>query len=178
MTKAPAWAVRATLVCAALTLAACGGHRPRRHVITAKVIDTIKAGEVRWNEDYKTGDPDRILRHFAADAIVTTPGAAPVAGAPALRVLVVHALQSPQVRLTFQSEDVEAPRSGEIAAVRGVYAWSSTATPENTAKSSSGTYLALYKPAGDGRWLVSWLAITPGAPGAAPAGPEADPPKP
>jgi ketosteroid isomerase-like protein len=169
MTKAPAWAARAALACAAVLLAACGRTGPRHHVITAKVIDTIKAGEVRWNEDYKSGDAGRILAHFSADATVMTPGAAPVTGARALRARVVQALQSPQVRLSFSSEDVEVPRSGEFAAVRGVYAWTGAAPPTGAARREAGSYVALYKPAGDGRWLVSWLAITPGAPGVAPA---------
>jgi len=85
-------------------------------------------------------------------------------GAKALRAMVVQRLQTPQVRLTFSSEDVEVPRSGEFAAVRGAYAWTATTLPSDQARRSAGSYIALYRPAGDGRWLVSWLAITPGAP--------------
>lgn len=167
MTKAPPWGVSGAAlaaVCgAALLLAGCDhGGRGRHHVITAKVIDTIKAGEVRWNEDYKSGDPSKVLAHFASDGIVIAPGAAPVVGAGPLRSMVTTAMQDPHFRMRFSSDEVEVPRSGEFATARGAYAMTASDPATKAAESSAGSYVAVYKPAGDGRWLVAWLMTAPG----------------
>jgi ketosteroid isomerase-like protein len=165
MIEAPKRAVSVALV--ALSLAACDGRPHHEHVITAKVIDTIKAGEVRGAEDLKSGDPGKVLAHFAADAVVVVPGRAPIVGALALRKAVADDLQGPRVDLSFSSDRVDVPKSGEFAAAKGVY----ILALDDASKSSSGSYLALYRPAGDGRWLISWLIAAPGAPAASASAP-------
>jgi ketosteroid isomerase-like protein len=160
MIKAP----RRTVVIAVALASLTGCERPHRpHVITAKVIDTIKAGEVRGAEDVRSGDPAKVLAHFTADAVVMIPGRAPIVGAQALRVAVTDDLQGPRDDLSFASDKVEAPHSGEIAASKGTY----KLTALNPARSSAGSYVAVYRPAGDGRWLVAWLIAAPGPPPAA-----------
>jgi uncharacterized protein (TIGR02246 family) len=129
-------------------------------VITAKVIDTIKAGEVRGAADVRSGDPAKVLSHFTADAVVVIPGRAPIVGAAALRTAIVDDLQGPRDDLSFASDKVEAPRSGEIAASKGAY----KLTAPDQGRSSTGSYVAVYRPAGDGRWLIAWLIAAPGAP--------------
>jgi ketosteroid isomerase-like protein len=145
-----------------LALVALGGceRHHQHHVITAKVIDTIKAGEVRGANDVSSGDPNKVLAHFTADAVVVIPGRAPIVGAAALRQAVSDDLQGPRDDLTFASEAVDAPHSGEIAASRGTY----KLTALDPAKSSAGSYVAVYRPASDGRWLIAWLIAAPGAP--------------
>jgi uncharacterized protein (TIGR02246 family) len=156
----------------ALGLAGCDTRPHHRHVITAQVIDTIKAGEVRWNEDTKSGDPNKILRHYAADAVLIVPGQPPVAGARALRAFITRSLEDPHFRLSFANDDVQAPRSGELAVAKGVYSLTTTDAASQAPQTSSGTYVAIYRPAGDGRWLVSWLISAPSGPAeAAPAKP-------
>ena len=157
MIKAP---TRPLFLCLALAgLAGCEPHH-HHHVITAKVIDTIKAGEVRGSSDVSSGDPNKVLAHFTADAIVVIPGRAPIVGAAALRKAVSDDLQGPRDDLSFASEAVDAPHSGEIAASRGTY----KLTASDSAKSSEGSYVAVYRPANDGRWLIAWLIAAPGAP--------------
>jgi ketosteroid isomerase-like protein len=160
----------ATLAClAALGLAGCDSRPRTHHVITAKVIDTIKAGEVRWNEDNKSGDPNKILRHYAANAEIYLPGVPPVVGAPALRSFVTKTLEDPHFRLSFASDHVQAPRSGEVAVAKGDYTLTATDQESKQVQTTSGTYIAVYRPAGDDRWLVTWLMSTPSAaPQAAP----------
>lgn len=153
-----------------LALAGLAGceHHHHGQVITAKVIDTIKAGEVRGASDVSSGDPNKVLSHFTADAVVVVPGRAPIVGAAALRKAVSDDLQGPRDDLAFASESVQAPHSGEIAASRGTY----KLTASDPSKSSAGSYVAVYRPANDGRWLIAWLIAAPGAPavsGPAPA---------
>lgn len=152
-----------------LALAGLAGceHHHSHHVITAKVIDTIKAGEVRGASDVSSGDPSKVLAHFTADAVVVIPGRAPIVGAAALRKAVSDDLQGPRDDLSFASDKVEAPHSGEIAASKGTY----KLTNSDPSKSSAGTYVAVYRPANDGRWLIAWLIAAPGAPQASASGP-------
>ncbi|HEY2048180.1 MAG TPA: hypothetical protein VGH03_02490 [Caulobacteraceae bacterium] len=158
MIKAPKRAV--LFVLTLVGVSGCGHPREHHHVITAKVIDTIKASEVRGANDVSSGDPNKVLADFTSDAVVIIPGRAPIAGAAALREAVSNDLQGPRDDLSFSSDKVEAPRSGEIAASRGTY----KLTSPDPAKSSAGSYVAVYRPASDGRWLIAWLIATPGAP--------------
>jgi ketosteroid isomerase-like protein len=164
MIKASRFAALGGLALLGLILAACEGRPRVHHVITAHVIDTIKAGEVRWNEDNKSGDPDKILKHYAADAEILVPGAAPVIGAPALRAFVTRTLQDPHFRLSFASDHVEAPRSGELAVAKGAYTLTASDPSSHEPQTTTGTYIAIYRPAGDDRWLVSWLISAPNGP--------------
>lgn len=157
MIKAPKRTVFIALALAGL--AGCERHH-HHFVITAKVIDTIKGSEVRGAGDVSSGDPNKVLAHFTADAVVMIPGRAPIVGAAALRKAVSDDLQGPRDDLSFASDKVEAPRSGEIAASRGTY----KLTAPDPSKSSAGSYVAVYRPASDGRWLIAWLIAAPGAP--------------
>jgi ketosteroid isomerase-like protein len=158
MIKAPKRTVLIALSLAGLS--GCDHPHEHHHVITAKVIDTIKAAEVRGANDVSSGDPNKVLAHFTADAVIMIPGRAPIVGAAALREAVSNDLQGPRDDLTFASDKVEAPHSGEIAASRGTY----KLTAPDPAKSSAGSYVAVYRPAVDGRWLIAWLIAAPGAP--------------
>jgi ketosteroid isomerase-like protein len=165
MTKAPTILRLALAAASVLGLAACG--RPHHHhVITAKVIDTIRAGEVRWNEDLKSGNPSKVLAHYGADAQVILPDAPPVVGAAALRAMVASSMNDPHFRLSFSSDSVQVPRSGEFAVVKGTYATTNTDPKTQAVQTSHGAFLDVYRPAGDGRWLVVWQMTAPDGPSA------------
>ena len=66
---------------AALLLAACGTKAPPigAAVDTAKIVDAIKADEVHWNTDYKSGDAAAVTAHTAQleTAVAQAEAAAP-----------------------------------------------------------------------------------------------------
>jgi ketosteroid isomerase-like protein len=175
MSKARTFASIAVMCAAASLMIGCGRNYTHHHVITAKVIDTIKAGEVRWNEDLKSGAPDKVLAHYAADAVVIMPGRAPVVGASALHAMVAAELQDPHFRLSFMSDHVEVPRSGEFAVVKGAYSLTASQPGAQPPRTEQGAYVALYRPGPDHRWLVSWMMTAPGPAEAAQTPPQTPP---
>lgn len=160
---------------AALGLGACEKSPPP--VITAKILDAIKADEVHWNADYRSGDPAKVVSHYAPHATVMMPGGPPLVGTPAIKAAMDQAYQDPHFGVSFASDKVDVAKSGDIAASRG--AWRQTTTDPKTQQIvvTTGYFVTVYKPQSDGRWLAVWDILTPaptpdlpGAPPIKPAG--------
>ncbi len=164
----------ATCVGAGSGLADCG-RKPSPPVITAKVIDDIKADEVDWNADYRSGDPAKVVAHFAPHAIVMAPNLAPVEGTPAIRALFDQAYQDPHFLFSFTSDKVDVAASGDIAAARGV--WTETRTDPKSGQpvKIGGAYVTVYKPQPGGRWMAVWDIATPTPPPQTPKVPSPTP---
>jgi ketosteroid isomerase-like protein len=148
---------------AGAALTACQ-PRPGPAVITAQVIDDIKADEVDWNADYRSGDPARVVAHFAPHALIMTPDAAPVQGTEAIKALFDQAYQDPHFLFGLTSDKVDVAASGDLAAARGV--WSETRTDPRSGQliKTQGAYIMVYKPQPGGKWRVIWESLTPTPP--------------
>ena len=157
----PTPAKAALAVVALIGLCACEArHAPL--VITAKIVDAIKTDEVHWNADYRSGDPAKVASHYARDAVVMLPGEAPLIGAAAVKAALDQAYQDPHFGVTFSSDKVDVARSGDLAATRG--SWRQTTTDPASKKIvvASGTYVTVYRPQPNGKWLAVWDILTPG----------------
>ncbi len=168
MPPAPSRAALAIIML--LGLAGCGRNRPPP-VITAKVIDAIKADEVHWNADYRSGDPGKVAAHYAPHATLMMPGVAPVVGAPAIKAALDQAYQDPHFGVTFSSDKVDVAKSGDLAAARGSWRQTTTDPASKQPVTTSGYYITVYKPQPDGKWLAIWDILTPAPPPAAGAPP-------
>ena len=143
-------------------LAGCdlGGGKPA--VDTAKIVDTIKSGEVRWNADYKSGDAARVAAHYAPDAVAMSPGAPAAVGAAAIRAADEQGFADPKYFLTFSSDKVDVAASGDLAVARGSYRRTTTDPGTGAAVTAAGSYVTVYKPGADGVWKAVWDIDTPG----------------
>lgn len=160
------------VTCAALALGACAAKSPpaRTQVDTARIVDAIKTDEVHWNSDYKSGDAGLLARHYAADATLMIPGAAPLVGTAAIRAALGQALEDKAFTLTFASDKVDVSASGDMAAARGSYTQTATDPKTNAVVTEKGSYVTLYRPQSDGVWKAIWDINAPGAPVAQPSG--------
>ncbi|HEY7899816.1 MAG TPA: nuclear transport factor 2 family protein [Caulobacteraceae bacterium] len=134
----------------------------------AKTIDALRADEVDWNADWKSGDPGKVVAHFAPDAVAMLPGEPPAAGLEAIRSQTQRAMDDPGFSLTFNSEKVIVATSGDLAAARGVFTLKATDPATKAVTTSSGAFVTVYKPQPDGAWRAIWdiatLGPTPAAP--------------
>jgi ketosteroid isomerase-like protein len=130
----------------------------------ARVVDAIKSDEVRWNTDWKSGDADKVAAHFGSGAVVMIPGAAPMAGAAAIKAGIQQAMNDPDFAFAFASEKVEVASSGDLAVSRGAYTETSDDPAAKTRVTTAGTFVTVYKPQADGAWRAVWDISTPGAP--------------
>ena len=162
------------VICAAFLLSACDAKSPQAKtpVDTAAIIGAIKADEVHWNNDYKSGDAGVLAAHYAPTATLMIPGSAPLVGTAAIKTGLADALSDKAFTLTFASEKVDVSASGDLAAARGTYTQTATDPKTKTVATEKGTYVTVYKPQPDGAWKAIWDINTPGAPVAQAAGTE------
>jgi uncharacterized protein (TIGR02246 family) len=160
-----------SLACLAIAALAvgCARNADKPRVNAARVIDAIRADEVKWNADWKSGDPGRVTAHYAPDAVLMVPGEAPVSGLEAIRAGTQKSMDDPAFSLTFSSDKVEVAKSGDIAISRGSFKESATDPASKAKVDAAGTFVTVYKPQTDGSWKAVWDIATPGEP-VAPAG--------
>jgi uncharacterized protein (TIGR02246 family) len=155
---------------AALALASCGPGKPLHPPNdTAKIVDTIKADEVRWNADWRAEDAAKIAAHYAPEAVLMVPGQAPAVGSAAIRAALDQAMAAGGLTVSFSSDQVSVARSGDLAVARGAYTQTTAHPGAGAPVSQSGTYVTVYKPGADGAWRAVWDINTPGAPPPGPA---------
>ena len=138
---------------------------------TAKTFVALKADEVHWNADWKSGDAAKIASHFGDKAKLMVPDAPVAEGVPAIEALIQKALDAPGFGYSFSSDKITVAKSGDVAVARGTY----TETAANAASGSTdtqvGTYLTVYRTQPDGSWKAQWYIQTPGPVAAKPAAP-------
>lgn len=145
--------------------ASCGGGGDTRipKGDPARVVDAIKADEVHWNADWKSGDPDKVAAHFGPGATVMVPGAPPMVGDAAIKAGVQQAMNDPAFTFVFSSDKVDVAASGDLAASRGVYTETDSDPTTKAKVVTTGTFVTVYKPQSDGVWRAVWDISTPGA---------------
>jgi uncharacterized protein (TIGR02246 family) len=166
MTSLSSTIVRISLIAAAVAgLAACspgGGGPSPAAADTSKDADAIRAGEVQWNQDYKTHALEALVGHYAHDAVVMVPGQPTANGSDAIRAALTDIQNDPKFTLTFAPDKVVVAASGDIAYTTGKY--SQTATDPKTHKvvHETGGYVTVYHKATDGAWKAVADINTPG----------------
>ena len=160
----------------ALALAGCDHSRLDKghHVDTAKVAADIKAHEAQWQKDYAAKNADALTAHYADDATLIEPFAAPSATAADRRKSILALTGDPNFSLTFSSDRVEVARSGDLAYSRGPYTIRMTDKETGKPVTSSGTYLTVWQKR-DNEWKAVEDVIVPGPAVSAPAADAAEP---
>ena len=84
-------------------------------------IQTIKAIETQWNQDYVSKDADKIAAHYGADAVLMVPGMPPTSGRDAIHSALEQMVSDPAMTLKFQASKVEVSKAGDLAYTQGSY---------------------------------------------------------
>jgi uncharacterized protein (TIGR02246 family) len=152
-----------------MLVAACGPRADKPKFNAARAVDAIRTGEVKWNADWKSGDPGKVAAHYAPEATVMVPGAGPVTGLEAIRADAQKIMDDPAFTLTFSSDKVDVAASGDLAVSRGTFKESATDPAKAARVDTAGTFVTVYKPQPDGSWKAVWDIATPGPASPAPA---------
>ena len=142
----------------ALLLCACQAKAPSATASSdpARIVDAIKADEVHWNSDWKSGDATALSNHYAANATMMAPGAPPLVGIAAIKTSLQGALDDKAFTLSFASDKVDVAASGDIAVARGAYIQTATDPLTQAVVTEKGNYVTVYKPQTDGTWKAVW----------------------
>jgi len=111
----------------------------------------IQADEKSWNEQFKSGDTEGLVGHYADDAFFVAPGVK-ADGSTAIRKAYADAHTDPNFKLSFASDKIDVAASGDLAYARGHFSEQYTDPKTQKAMSDSGSYVTVYKKQQDGSW--------------------------
>ena len=154
----------ALLGVAALCLAGCGQTDTRQMDIQA-----LKDSESRWNQEYAAKDTEKIVAHYADNAILMAPGMPSSSGIDAIRKLLTGMVADPALSLKFQAARVEVSKSGDLGYTQGSYEMTMTDPASKQVIHDHGSYVTTYSKQADGSWKAVADIATSEVPTPAPA---------
>ncbi len=132
----------------AFTMTACN-QTPDTHDADVKAIQN---DEAQWNQDWAAKDQDKIVAHYADDAILIVPESPSTSGKEAIRAALKHMVADPTVSLKFQPTKVEVAKSGDLAYTQGTYTLTLTDPQSKQLINDHGSYVTTYRKQSDGTW--------------------------
>jgi uncharacterized protein (TIGR02246 family) len=169
---------RLTSLCAiaaiAFTITACN-TTPDTHDADVKAIQD---SEAQWNSDWAAKDTDKILAHYADDAILIVPGTHSVTGKDAIRASLKPMTDDPAMSLKFQAYKVEVAKSADVAYTQGTYTLTLTDPQTKQLINDHGSYVTTYRKLPDGSWKAVADIATSEVPPPAPPPAETEKAKP
>jgi uncharacterized protein (TIGR02246 family) len=141
---------RSVFCLAALALAGCSARGTRDGDIQA-----IKDNEARWNQEFAARNIDKLVDHYAEDAILMGPGMPSSSGKPAIRKMLAEMVADPALSLHFQAARVEVARAGDWAYTQGTYQMAMTDPVSKRVTQDHGSYVTTYAKQPDGSWKAA-----------------------
>ena len=132
----------------ALTMTACN-QTPDTHDADVKAIQD---NEAQWNQEYAAKDNDKIVAHYADDAILMVPGTPSSSGKEAIRAALKEMVADPALSLQFHATKVEVAKSGDVAYTQGTYTMTLTDPKTKQVINDHGSYVTTYRKQPDGTW--------------------------
>jgi ketosteroid isomerase-like protein len=146
---------------AALTASGCTSGA-KAHFDSAKVEESIRAGEAQWQKDYAAKDINALAGHYAEDAALGGPGDPLATSESQRRKMLQNLIIDPNMKIEFAADRVQVAEAGDMAYSRGHYTLQMTDKATNKPSISHGSYLTVYKKEADGSWKAVEDFITPG----------------
>jgi len=132
----------------ALLLAGCSATADT-HDSDAKAL---RDNEVQWNQDFVSKDVEKLLAHYADDAVLMGPGMPSSLGKDAIRKTLQAMLSDPALTLKFQSSKVEIAKAGDMGFTQGSYTLVMTDPNTKLPMNDHGSYVTTYRKQPDGSW--------------------------
>lgn len=104
-----------------------------------------------WAQAAATRDLERIVAYWTDDAVIYSPGDAPVEGKAAIRAYVGESLKMPKFSITWTPAQAEVAASGDLGYTRGTNAIT-VPTEGGGTTTLAGRYVTVWRKAADGKW--------------------------
>jgi uncharacterized protein (TIGR02246 family) len=128
----------------------------------------LKDNEGHWNQEWAAKDADKIMAHYADDAVPMAPGMDAAVGKDAIRKALDGMLKTPDLSLKFQASKVEIAKSGDAGYTQGAYTLTMTEPASKQPINDHGSYVTTYRKGADGSWKavadIASSAVPPPAP--------------
>jgi uncharacterized protein (TIGR02246 family) len=152
-----------------LWISGCSGTPPPAPDTRAADEKNIREGETAWNADFTAKDVDKVLNHYADDAVLMMPGMPAAKGKDSIRGALTELVHDKNFAISFAPAKVEVARNGDIAYSQGTYTLSYSAKKTGRPLNEAGSYLTVYKKQPDGGWKAIEDTTAADAPPASPA---------
>ncbi len=134
----------------ALIIGACGENPPA--VDKLAIEKSVQEVEKSMVKAMAGKDAAAFASSYASDAVVMTPGMAPMKGPDAIRAGMNGLMADPNIKLDFASDRVEVSDSGDMAATRGSYTMTATDPATKKPVTDKGSYVTVFRKQKDGAW--------------------------
>ncbi len=115
-------------------------------------VKAIQANETQWNQEYASKDLDKIVAHYAPDAVLIVPGGPAISGPDAIRTALKQMTADPAMVLKFQATKVDVAASGDLAYTQGSYTLAMTDPHTGKVINDHGSFVTTYRKQPDGSW--------------------------
>jgi len=115
-------------------------------------VKAIQDNEAQWNQDWAAKDQDKIMAHYADDAILIVSGSPSSSGKEAIRTALKPMVADPALSLKFHPNKVEVAKSGDVAYTQGTYTLTLTDPQTKQVVNDHGSYVTTYRKQPDGTW--------------------------
>jgi uncharacterized protein (TIGR02246 family) len=132
----------------ALTLTACN-QTPDTHDADVKAIQD---NEAQWNQEWAAKDHNKIMSHYADDAVLIVSGSPSTSGKEAIGGALRQMTSDPALDLKFHATKVEVAKSGDIAYTQGTYTLTLTDPQTKQLIHDHGSFVTTYRKQPDGTW--------------------------
>jgi len=149
----------------AAALAGCGAVQGDVDINAIKTA--LKDNETQWNKDFAAKDVEKLVGHYADDAVLMSPGMPAAVGKDAIRKLLSGMTSDSALNLSFTNSKIEVASSGEMAYTQGSYTMTMTG-PDKKPITDHGSYVTTYRKGVDGSWKAVADIATSEAPTASP----------
>jgi uncharacterized protein (TIGR02246 family) len=149
-----------------LMLAGCVATADNREADTKALRDN----ETQWNQDFVSKDAEKLIAHYADNAVLMAPGMPSSSGKDAIRKVLTGMVSDPALTLKFQASRVDVAKSGDIGYTQGSYTMTMTDPNSKQVMNDHGSYVTTYAKQADGSWkAVADIATSEVPPPAPPA---------
>lgn len=114
----------------------------------------IRVSETQWARVWAAKDVDKVISHYADDALVELADVPIISGKDAMRAMVRKAFADRNFAVSFAPVQVEVSRSGDLAYTQGAYTVTLTDPATNRPVTANGKYVIVYRKERDGRWMA------------------------
>ena len=115
-------------------------------------VQAIKDVETQWNQDYVAKDMDKLVGHYADDAVLMAPGGPAAVGKDAIRSALKQMVADPTMTLKFQATKVDTSSAGDMGYSQGTYTLTLTDPQSKQLIHDNGNYVTVYSKGADGTW--------------------------
>ena len=129
-------------------------------------VAAIKANEVQWNADWASHNVDKVVAHYADDAMLIVPESPADSGKAAITASMKMMIADPATVLKFDAKRVEVSSAGDIGYTQGTYTMAVKDPQTGKIVDDHGNYVTTYKKQADGSWKAeadTWNSDLPAA---------------